>query len=93
VGLNGAGKTTTIRIGCGVTLHTSGSVAIDGHDIVKEKSEASKYIGWVPEFPNFEQNAKARDLLVYFAGYHGISKDVALKRTHDIFPKSEPSRI
>src|SRR5579875_343879 len=87
VGLNGAGKTTTIRIGCGVTLPSAGSVAVDGHDIVKEKSEASKYIGWVPEFTNFEQNAKARDLMVYFAGYHGISKDEALKRTKDLFQR------
>lgn len=87
VGLNGAGKTTTIRIGCGVTLPSSGSVVVDGHDIVKEKSQASKHIGWVPEFPNFEQNAKARDLMVYFAGYHGISKEEALKRTQDLFQR------
>jgi ABC-2 type transport system ATP-binding protein len=87
VGLNGAGKTTTIRVGCGVSLPTSGTVLVNGHDIVREKAEASKYIGWVPEFPNFELNAKARDLMVYFAGYHGISKDEALKRTQDLFQK------
>jgi ABC-2 type transport system ATP-binding protein len=87
VGLNGAGKTTTIRIGSGVTLPTSGTVLAEGHDIVKEKAEASKHLGWVPEFPNFEQNARARDLMVYFAGYHGISKDEALKRTEDLFQR------
>jgi ABC-2 type transport system ATP-binding protein len=87
VGLNGAGKTTTIRIGCGVTLPTSGSVSVEGRDIVREKSEASRFIGWVPEFPNFEQNAKARDLLVYLAGYHGISKEEALKRSEDLFQR------
>jgi ABC-2 type transport system ATP-binding protein len=87
VGLNGAGKTTTIRISCGVTLPSSGSVSINGHDIVREKAEASKYIGWVPEFPNFEQNARARDLMVYFAGYHGIPKDEALKRAGDLFQR------
>lgn len=87
VGLNGAGKTTTIRIGSGVTLPTSGSVLVDGHDIVKEKSVASKYIGWVPEFPNFEQNAKATDLMVYFAGYRGIPKDEALKRSAELFQR------
>jgi ABC-2 type transport system ATP-binding protein len=42
VGLNGAGKTTTIRIAVGVSLPTSGTVVIDGHDITKEKPEASK---------------------------------------------------
>jgi ABC-2 type transport system ATP-binding protein len=87
VGLNGAGKTTTIRIGSGVTLPSSGTVLIDGCDIVRQKPEASKYIGWVPEFPNFEQNAKAQDLMTYFAGYHGISRDEALKRTQDLFQR------
>jgi ABC-2 type transport system ATP-binding protein len=87
VGLNGAGKTTTIRVGCGVALPTSGTVVVEGHDIVKDKAEASKYIGWVPEFPNFEQNARAQDLMVYFAGYHGIPKEEALKRTQDLFQK------
>ncbi len=87
VGLNGAGKTTTIRVGCGVALPTSGTVVVEGHDIVKQKAGASKYIGWVPEFPNFEQNATAQDLMVYFAGYHGIPKEEALKRTQDLFQR------
>jgi len=33
VGLNGAGKTTTIRIAVGVSLPTSGTVLLDGHNI------------------------------------------------------------
>lgn len=42
VGLNGAGKTTTIRIAVGVSLPTSGTATIDGHDITTEKPEALK---------------------------------------------------
>ncbi|MHB1908587.1 MAG: ABC transporter ATP-binding protein [Nitrososphaerales archaeon] len=87
VGLNGAGKTTTIRIAAGITLPSSGSVLVEGRDIVREKPEASKYVGWVPEFPNFDQNSKARDLMIYFAGYHGIQREEALKRTQDLFQK------
>jgi ABC-2 type transport system ATP-binding protein len=70
VGLNGAGKTTTIRIAVGVSLPTSGTVVIDGHDITREKPEASKSIGWVPEVPNFEPNAKAWPLMRYLAGFY-----------------------
>ena len=81
VGLNGAGKTTTIRIAAGVALPTSGSVSIDGHDIVTQKIEASRQIGWVPEFPNFDQNAKARSLMLYYAGFYGIEKTEAENRT------------
>jgi ABC-2 type transport system ATP-binding protein len=72
VGLNGAGKTTTIRIAAGVSFPTSGTVLVDGLDIVKDKVEASKRLGWVPELPNFEQNAKALELMKYYAGFYGI---------------------
>lgn len=59
VGLNGAGKTTTIEIISGVRSPDQGDVEIDGHSIVKEKRVASKNLGWVPELPIFEQDAKA----------------------------------
>jgi len=87
VGLNGAGKTTTIRIASGVALPSSGTITVDGRDIVKEKAEASKRLGWVPEFPNFDQNAKAKNLLLYFAGFHGIEKNEAEKRADELFQR------
>jgi ABC-2 type transport system ATP-binding protein len=85
VGLNGAGKTTTIRIASGVTLPSSGTATIDGDDIVKDKREASEQIGWVPEFPNYELNAKAKSLLLYFAGFRRIERDAAERRVAELF--------
>ena len=84
VGLNGAGKTTTIRIAVGVSLPTSGTVLIDGHDITNEKAEASKSIGWVPEIPNFEPNAKALTLMRYLSGFYGIDRTEARSRSKDL---------
>ncbi len=84
VGLNGAGKTTTIRIAVGVSLPTAGTVVVDGHDITVEKPEASRSIGWVPEIPNFEPNAKAWGLMRYFAGFYGIDSAEAKKRSKDL---------
>lgn len=84
VGLNGAGKTTTIRIAVGVSLPTSGTVLIDGHDMTTEKAEASKSVGWVPEIPNFEPNAKAWMLMRYLAGFYGIDRTEATKRSKEL---------
>ncbi|MDA4123099.1 MAG: ABC transporter ATP-binding protein [Thaumarchaeota archaeon] len=91
VGLNGAGKTTTIRIASGVALPSSGKVTIDGHDIVRHKREASESVGWVPEFPNYEQNSRAKSLLLYFAGFHQIESGVAERRASELFQKLELS--
>ncbi|MBX8635817.1 MAG: ABC transporter ATP-binding protein [Thermoplasmata archaeon] len=73
-GLNGAGKTTTIRICAGIIFPTSGTAEIDGHNIVSEKRKASCNIGWVPEFPNFEPNAKPVSLLNYYGRFYDINK-------------------
>ncbi|MDE1819843.1 MAG: ABC transporter ATP-binding protein [Euryarchaeota archaeon] len=70
VGLNGAGKTTAIRVAAGVALPSSGAVRLDGFDIVAEKIRAASTLGWVPEFPNFEPQGRALQLLEYFSGYH-----------------------
>ncbi len=74
-GLNGAGKSTTIRVVSGIIFPTGGKVSIDGHDVVKEKIKASRNVGWVPELPNFEPNAKSVSLLKYYAGFYGLKKD------------------
>jgi len=84
VGLNGAGKTTTIRMAVGVTIPTSGNISIDGHDIVGQKIEASRNLGWVPEFPNFEPNSKASSLMHYFAGYYGIGGADAERKSAEL---------
>ncbi|AKA48558.1 ABC transporter ATP-binding protein [uncultured archaeon] len=77
VGLNGAGKTTTIRMASGIILPTTGSIKVDGFDIVEDKLKASSRVGWIPEFPNFEPNAKPLPLMKYFAGFYDLGrKDV-----------------
>jgi ABC-2 type transport system ATP-binding protein len=85
VGLNGAGKTTTIRILAGVLTPNSGDVLIDDISIVKEKEKASMHVGWVPELPLFDPNAKALDYFVFIAGYYGISKSDALSLGKRLF--------
>jgi ABC-2 type transport system ATP-binding protein len=49
LGPNGAGKTTLINIVCGIVNPSSGTVAIDGHDIQRNAREARKLVGLVPQ--------------------------------------------
>jgi ABC-2 type transport system ATP-binding protein len=49
LGPNGAGKTTLISIVCGIVQPSAGSVAADGHDIVRDYRAARAMIGLVPQ--------------------------------------------
>jgi ABC-2 type transport system ATP-binding protein len=49
LGPNGAGKTTLISIICGIVNPSSGAVAVDGHDIIKDYRATRSLIGLVPQ--------------------------------------------
>jgi ABC-2 type transport system ATP-binding protein len=49
LGPNGAGKTTLISIICGIVNATTGSVKVDGHDIVSDFRTTRSMIGLVPQ--------------------------------------------
>lgn len=49
LGPNGAGKTTLIGIVCGIVTLSSGTVTVDGHDVVRDYRAARASIGLVPQ--------------------------------------------
>jgi ABC-2 type transport system ATP-binding protein len=49
LGPNGAGKTTLIGIICGIVNPSSGTVTVDGHDIISDYRAARALIGLVPQ--------------------------------------------
>jgi ABC-2 type transport system ATP-binding protein len=49
LGPNGAGKTTLINIICGIVKPSSGTVTVDGHDILNDYRASRTLIGLVPQ--------------------------------------------
>lgn len=49
LGPNGAGKTTLISVICGIVTPSSGTVLVDGHDILSDFRAARSKIGLVPQ--------------------------------------------
>lgn len=78
LGPNGAGKTTTMNIITGCLAATSGTVTIDGYDILTHPREAKKRIGYLPEQPPLYLDMTPREYLTFACGLKGIKgKDVS----------------
>lgn len=65
LGPNGAGKSTTMNILTGYLGATSGTVLIDGIDILEEPKKAKAKIGYLPEQPPLYQDMTVRRYLEF----------------------------
>src|SRR6185503_6538192 len=77
LGPNGAGKTTLISIVCGIVRPTSGTVLVDGHDIVREYRTAREIIGLVPQELAIEAFETVRAAASFSRGLFGRPPDAA----------------
>jgi ABC-2 type transport system ATP-binding protein len=71
LGPNGAGKTTLIGIVCGLVRMTAGTVAADGHDILKDFRAARMKIGLVPQEISTDAFEKVWDTVKFSRGLFG----------------------
>ncbi len=75
LGPNGAGKTTTMNIIAGYLSSTSGSVKVNGHDILEEPELAKKDIGYLPEQPPLYLDMTVREYLDFICDLKKVNKD------------------
>lgn len=77
LGPNGAGKSTTMNVITGYLSATSGTVKIDGHDIMEEPREAKSCIGYLPEQPPLYVDMTVREYLMFVAELKGVRPKAA----------------
>ena len=77
LGPNGAGKTTLISIVAGLARADAGSVAVHGHDVVRDYREARKRLGVVPQELVFDPFFTVRESLRIQSGYFGLKNNDA----------------
>jgi ABC-2 type transport system ATP-binding protein len=77
LGPNGAGKTTLISIVCGIVNASTGSVRVDGHDIVRDYRAARSLIGLVPQELTTDAFATVRAAVAFSRGLFGKSANPA----------------
>lgn len=74
LGPNGAGKSTTMNIVTGFLSSTSGTVKINGHDILEEPELAKKDIGYLPEQPPLYLDMTVDEYLTFMCELKGVPK-------------------
>ena len=68
LGPNGAGKSSLIRILVTLLAPTSGEVSVNGHDLMKDRGEIRKMLGYLPQDFRFFTKLKTWEFLDYAAG-------------------------
>ena len=77
LGPNGAGKTTLINIVCGIVKASSGTVSVDGHDIVADYRASRALIGLVPQELTTEAFETVWNTVSFSRGLFGKSANPA----------------
>lgn len=82
LGLNGAGKSTTMNILTGYISATSGTVTIDGHDVLADANAAKRCIGYLPEQFSFYPEMRVNEYLQFCCDLKGVTRDKAAREKH-----------
>ena len=73
VGPDGAGKTTVIRMLCGITHPSSGSIRVLGFDATTEAEEVKKRIGYLSQKFSLYGDLTIDENIEFFAEIHGVA--------------------
>lgn len=87
LGPNGAGKSTTIHCITGIAQPTSGTILVDGTDVVDEYKLARTKIGLSPQEFNVDIFATPSQLMDYMGGYYGIPKETRQNRIDELIER------
>ena len=88
LGPNGAGKSTTIGIITSLVNKTAGQVKVFDYDIDNDLERAKQQIGLVPQEFNFNPFETVQQIVINQAGYYGVSRKEALKRSEKYLRQS-----
>jgi ABC-2 type transport system ATP-binding protein len=84
LGLNGAGKSTLFSLVTRLFGIQSGHINIFGHDINRESGAALRLLGVVFQPRTLDLDLSVKQNLLYHAALHGIGRQEASKRSHEL---------
>ncbi|MEI8338075.1 MAG: ATP-binding cassette domain-containing protein [bacterium] len=84
LGPNGAGKTTTIRMLTTLLVPTSGTVILDGYDVLKSPNEVRSSFGIIFQDPSLDTELTAYENMEIHAVMYGLDKLLYKKRIEEL---------
>ena len=93
LGPNGAGKSTTMNMMTGYIAASSGTVTINGYDILKQPIKAKQCIGYLPEIPPLYTDMTVREYLMFVAELKKIPKKERTEHVEEIVNKIQLNEV
>ena len=89
LGVDGAGKTTLIKILCGLTRKTSGTITINNFNLDKEIDKIKEIIDISPQETSVANNLTVKENLEFFSNIYNNNDNKTINEIIDIFNLNE----
>ncbi|NOZ62583.1 MAG: ABC transporter ATP-binding protein [Calditrichaeota bacterium] len=84
LGPNGAGKTTTIKMMTGLLRPSSGTVKIEGYDLLEQPEEAKRLFGLVPDTPVLYEKLTLKEFLEFIGSVYDVDSENFKRRYNQL---------
>lgn len=84
IGKNGAGKTTTMKAVLGLLQVDSGEITVNGARVTFGGTVTNRFIGYLPDVPEFYRFMTAREYLRFCGEISGMSRKEQAARTEEL---------
>ena len=84
LGKNGAGKTTTMKMILGFLKKDEGSIKVFGEEVSFGQSKTNKFIGYLPDVPEFYGYMTAKEYLNLCGSITGLSKNEIKNKSEEL---------
>lgn len=84
IGKNGSGKTTTMKTVLGLLKADSGDIIVNGEKVVYGQTDTNRYIGYLPDVPDFYSFMTAKEYLRFCGEITGMSRADIEERTKEL---------
>ena len=84
IGKNGAGKTTTMKTVLGLLQADAGEIVVNGEKVVYGETATNRYIGYLPDVPEFYSFMSAPEYLGFCGEITGMARSECKNRSEEL---------